>query len=87
LREQFAGTRIETGAKMSVKVVAAIQAMNKRGHQAHLYKHQGRMWVEIDQCMLASFQEMEEVVDGLHSFKDLAETFEKRHAQELGTTR
>jgi hypothetical protein len=71
---------------MSVKVVAAIHAMNKRGHQAHIYKHQGHTWVEIDQCMLASFQEMEELVDGKHSFEDLAERFEKRHAQELGTT-
>jgi len=69
---------------MSVKVVAAIHAMNKRGHQAHLYKHEGRTWVEIDQRMLASFQEVEEIVDGTHTFEDLAETFEKRHAQELG---
>ena len=69
---------------MSVKVVAAINGMNKSGHDAHLYKHQGKVWVEIDQCMLASFDEIEELVDGIHSFEELAEIFKKRHAQELG---
>ncbi|HKV24346.1 MAG TPA: hypothetical protein VJN93_07115 [Candidatus Acidoferrum sp.] len=69
---------------MSVKVVAAINGMKKRGHDAHLYKHQGKVWVEIDQCMLASFEEIEELVDGVHSFQELAEVFKRRHAEELG---
>ena len=70
---------------MSVKVVAGIRAMNKRGHEAHLCKRDGFTWVEIDHKMLASFQEMEELVDGKHTFEDLAERFEKRFAQEPGT--
>jgi hypothetical protein len=69
---------------VSVKVVAAINSMNKRGHFARVYKHQGKVWVEIDQSMLASFQEIEELVDGVHSFEDLYELFKKRHAEELG---
>ena len=69
---------------MSVKVVAAINDMNKLGHDAHLCKHQGKVWVEIDQCMLASFEEIEELVDGVHSFKEVAELFKQRHAKELG---
>jgi len=69
---------------LSVKVVAAINGMNKSGHDAHLYKDQGKVWVEIDLCMLASFAEIEELVDGVHSFEELAELFKKRHAQELG---
>ena len=69
---------------MSIKVVAATNGMNKRGHDAHLYRHLGNVWVEIDQCMLASFHEIEELVDGVHSFEELAELFKKRHAQELG---
>ena len=69
---------------MSVKVVAAINGMNKLGHDARLYKHQGKVWVEIDQCMLASFEEIEELVDGVHSFKEVAELFKQRHAKELG---
>jgi serine/threonine-protein kinase RIO1 len=69
---------------LSVKVVAAINGMNKQGHEAHIYKNQGKVWVEIDQCMLASFQEIEELVDGLHSFDELGELFKKRHAEELG---
>ena len=69
---------------MSVKVVAAINGMNKRGHDAHLHKHQGKVWVEIDQSMLASFEEIEELVDGIHSFEELADLFKKRHAEELG---
>ena len=72
---------------MSVKVVAAINDMNKRGHEAHLYKHQGKVWIEIDQCMLASFAEIEELVDEVHSFEELAELFKKRHAEELGDHR
>ena len=69
---------------MSVKVVAAINSMNKRGHSVRVLKHQGKVWVEIDRCMLASFHEIEELVDGLHSFEDLAELFKKRHTEELG---
>ena len=66
---------------MSVKVVAAINSMNKQGHYARVYRHQNRMWVEIDQCMLASFHEIEELVDGVHSFEELAELFKRRHAE------
>ena len=69
---------------MSVKVVAAINSMSKSGHYTHLYKHQGKIWVEIDQCMLASFDEIEELVDRIQSFEELVGVFEKRHTQELG---
>jgi len=40
------------------------------------------MWVEIDQCMLASFQEIEELVDGVRSFEEVADLFKKRYAEE-----
>jgi len=69
--------------KVSVKVVAAINSMNKQGHYARVYRHQDKMWVEIDQCMLASFHEIEELVDGVHSFEELADLFKRRHAEEL----
>ena len=69
---------------LSVKVVAAINDMNRHGHDAHHYKHQGKIWVEIDQCMLASLAEIEELVDGVHSFEELEQLFKKRYAQELG---
>ena len=42
------------------------------------------MWVEIDQCMLASFHEIEELVDGVHSFEELADLFKRRYVEELG---
>lgn len=69
---------------LSVKIVAAINGLNKLGHHAHLYKHQGKVWVEIDQCMLATFEEIEQLVDGIHSVEELAEHFKQRHAQEFG---
>jgi hypothetical protein len=69
---------------VSVKVVAAINNINKRGHYARVYRHQDKMWVEIDQCMLVSFQEIEELMDGVHSFEELAELFKRRHAEEVG---
>ena len=69
---------------MSVKVVAAINSMNKHGHHARVYRHQDKTWVEIDQSMLASFDEIEELVDGVHSFEEFADLFKMRHAEELG---
>ena len=69
---------------MSVKVVAAINRMNKQGHYARLSRHQDKIWIEIDQCMLASFHEIEELVDGVHSFEKLAELFKRRHAEKVG---
>ena len=68
---------------VSVKVVAAINSINKQGHYARVYRRQDKMWVEIDQCMLASFHEIEELVDGVHSFEELAELFKRRHAEEV----
>ena len=69
---------------MSVKVIAAINGMKKSGHDAHLYKREGKILVEIDQCMLATFDEIEKLVDRVHSFEELEEIFRKRHAEELG---
>jgi hypothetical protein len=68
---------------VSAKVVAAINSMNKQGHHARVYRHQDKMWVEIDQCMLASLDEIEELVDRVRSFEELAELFKRRHAEEL----
>jgi len=67
-----------------VKVVAGINGMNKLGHDAHLYRHEDKVWVEIDHCMLASFEEIEELVDGVHSFEELTELFKQRHTKVLG---
>jgi hypothetical protein len=69
---------------VSVKVVAAVNGMNKQGHTARIFRHQGKMRVEIDQCMLASFEEIEQLMDGVHSFEEQTEHFKKRHAEELG---
>ena len=69
---------------MSVKVVAAINGLNKLGHAARLYKHQGKVLVEIDHCMLATFDEIEQLVGGVHSVGQFAELFKQRHTQELG---
>jgi hypothetical protein len=33
--------------------------------------------------MLASFREIEELVDGIHSFDQLADVFKQRHEKEL----
>jgi hypothetical protein len=68
---------------VSVKVVAAINSMNKQGHYARIYRHRDKTWVEIDRCMLASFDEIEELIDGVHSFEELTALFKKRYAEEL----
>jgi len=34
--------------------------------------------------MLASFDEIEELVDGVHLFEELADVFKRRHVEELG---
>jgi len=62
---------------VSVKVAAAINSMNKAGHYARVHRYQSEMWVEIDQCMLASFDEIEELVDGVRSFEELADLFKR----------
>ena len=77
------GELINLGANVSVKVVAAINGMTKQGHAAHMCRHKGEVWVEIDHCMLASFREIEELVDGVHSFDKLADVFRERHAKEV----
>ena len=69
---------------MSAKIVAAINSMNKQGHYARVCRYRGKLWVEIDQCMLVSFDEIEELVDGARSFEELADLSKKRHTEHLG---
>jgi hypothetical protein len=69
---------------MSVKVVVAMKSMKEQGHRARICRHLGKMWVEIDESMLASFDEVVQMVDGVHSFDELADRFKSRHAEELG---
>jgi len=58
--------------------------MNKQGYHARIFRHRDKLWVEIGQCMLASFDEIVELVDGVHSFEEVADLFKRRHAEELG---
>ena len=69
---------------MSAKIVPAINSMSKQGHCASVCRCQGKLWVEIDQCMLVSFDEIEELVDGVRSLEELADLSKKRHTEHVG---
>jgi hypothetical protein len=69
---------------VSAKFVAAINSMNKPGHYARVCRHQGKLRVEIDRCMLVSFDEIKDLVDGVRSFAELADLSKKRHTEHLG---
>src|SRR5215467_5871877 len=63
---------------LSVKVVAAINGMKRSGYDAHLYKHQGQGWVEIERYMLATSDEIEQRVDRINSLDGSDGIFNKR---------
>jgi hypothetical protein len=56
--------------------------LREQGHLVEPRIQFDKMWFEIDRRMLASAQEVEEIADGVYSFPELVELFEKRRLKE-----
>jgi hypothetical protein len=69
---------------MNSKIKAAMASLQAQGHTVRSHPHMGEEWFEIDQCMLARPNEMEELADGVYTLDELEELFTKRRLEEQG---
>lgn len=72
---------------MKEKIDAAIQMLKSAGHtvKPQVRGAQGKMWFEVDSRMLVSWDEMQELADGVYSVPELEDLYKRRQAEE--TTR
>ena len=71
---------------MKEKIDAAIKMLEKHGHTVHpqVRGEKGTMWFEIDRRMLASWEEMVNLADGVYSLAELEELYKRRRQEESG---
>ena len=67
---------------MNSKIEGAFAMLGAQGHTVRSYPHMGEEWFEIDYCMLAKPDEMEELADGVYTLDELEELFRKRRREE-----
>lgn len=64
------------------KVDAAVRMLKAQGHAVETQVCGGKFWFEIDYRMLVSWEEMQNLADGVHSLTELEELFKRRRAEE-----
>ena len=66
------------------KVDAGIRMLRAKGHtvQAQVRGDEGRMWFEVDSRMLVSWEEMQNLADGVYSLTELEDLYKRRQAEE-----
>jgi hypothetical protein len=68
-----------------VKIEAAMKMLAQQGHTVISCLQMGQYWYHLlDNHSLLKPQEMEELADGVYSFEELIELFEKRRLEEQG---
>jgi hypothetical protein len=76
--------RLSAANQMKSKIDAAIETLKSQGHSVRPYNRDGQFWYEIDNRMLASHQEMEELADRVCTLLELEDLFVRRRKQEQG---
>jgi hypothetical protein len=68
------------------KVDAAIEMLKNQGHtvQGQVRGEKGTLWFEVDSRMLVSWDEMQNLADGVYSLVELEELYRKRRDEETG---
>jgi hypothetical protein len=74
------------GIADKAKIEAAIKMLRETGHsvQTQMRGEKNTVWFEIDRRMLASWQEMENLADGVYSLGELEDLYRRRQAEDRG---
>jgi hypothetical protein len=66
------------------KVEAGIKMLKEQGHtvQGQIRGDKGTMWFEVDSRMLVSWEEMQQLADGVYTLDELEELYRRRQAEE-----
>lgn len=65
------------------KVEKGMALLRAQGHTTEPRIQFGKRWIEIDRCMLATPQEIEEIADGIYCLEELVELYQARRRDEL----
>jgi hypothetical protein len=74
------------GIADKAKIEAAIKMLREAGHsvQTQMRGEKNTVWFEIDRRMLASWEEMENLADGVYSLEELEDLYRRRQAEDRG---
>jgi hypothetical protein len=74
------------GIADKAKIEAAIKMLRETGHSVHTQMRgdKNTVWFEIDRRMLASWEEMENLADGVYSLEELEDLYRRRQAEDRG---
>jgi hypothetical protein len=74
------------GIADKAKIEAAIKMLQEHGHsvQTQMRGEKDTVWFEIDRRMLASWEEMENLADGVYSLEELEDLYRRRQAEDRG---
>jgi hypothetical protein len=69
------------------KVDAAVSTLKEAGHsvEAQVRDEKGEMWFNVDNRMLVSWEEMQELADSLDAVEELEDLYKKRQAEKART--
>ena len=56
---------------MKEKVVAAVKMLREQGHSVHAQVRDGKQWFHVDERMLVSWAEMNDMAEGVFSLVEL----------------
>ena len=74
------------GTADNAKIEAAIKMLRETEHsvQTQMRGEKNTVWFEIDRRMLASWEEMENLADGVYSLGELEDLYRRRQAEDRG---
>jgi len=74
------------GIADKAKIEAVIKMLRETGHSVHTQMRGERnmVWFEIERRMLASWEEMENLADGVYSLEELEDLYRRRQAEDRG---
>jgi len=67
---------------MKEKVVAAVKMLREQGHSVCAQVRDGTQWFNVDERMLVSWAEMNDLAEGVFSLVELEDLYRRRRADE-----
>ena len=63
---------------MKEKVVAAVKMLREQGHSVRAQVRDGKQWFHVDERMLVSWAEMNDLAEGVFSLFELEDLYKRR---------
>jgi hypothetical protein len=67
---------------MKEKVLAGVKMLRQQGHSVCAQVRDGKQWFHVDERMLVSWAEMNDMAEGVFSLVELEDLYKRRRADE-----